>query len=98
MATTNPPAPVSNTNPAPAPEPVGQTQGDVNAWRKLRFLELGFDDEAATLLVSAKDYGAAKSRTGEVKRYSFPLHADRVKKLLDAGKTHHQVIELYVFV
>jgi hypothetical protein len=98
MVPTTPPAPVSNTDPSPAPEAPAQAQGEVNAWRKLRFVELGFDDEAAELLVVALDYGSAKTRNGEVRRYSFPLHADRVKKLLDAGKTHHQVIELYVFV
>lgn len=94
MATTTPPSAAQGTGSEPEVV-VPQTTGTVDNWRKMRFMELGFDEIRAWFLVSATERSTAKDRKGAVHEYVHPLHADRVKRLLNGGMTHEEVIKKF---
>lgn len=64
------------------------------AWRVQCFEDLGFSTEEADLLADAKTYAFVKTKRG-LKAYESPLHHANVAKMLRAGCTYQQVIDIF---
>lgn len=62
-------------------------------WRVSCFEELGFSNSEAKALANVKttDYIITK---GSRKKYETPLHHLKVQKMIEAGQTHADVLDL----
>lgn len=73
------------------------SEGVAFEWRRERYEELGFNSNEAIALASSKSLSTTGGKDNAKKlTWSVPLHWGRVKKALDAGATHTQVLEIFV--
>ncbi len=61
-----------------------------------RFVELGFSEGEAKYLANAKQVRTARSVKGELNKYELPLYHGDIKKMLDDGWTHGQILHAIV--
>jgi hypothetical protein len=64
--------------------------------RAERFVELGFSEGEAKYLANAKKTFSARSAKGELNKYELPLYHGDIKKMLDDGWTHGQILHTMV--
>jgi hypothetical protein len=64
--------------------------------RAERFVELGFSEGEAKYLAVAKQVRSARSVKGELNKYELPLYHGDIKKMLDDGWTHGQILHAMV--
>lgn len=65
------------------------------AWRKSCFEELGFSEHESNALADATVYSIVKTKTGD-KGHESPLHHVNVKRLMEAGASHADILEIYL--
>jgi hypothetical protein len=64
--------------------------------RMERFVELGFSEGEAKYLADAKKVHMARSAKGEQTKCELPLYHGDIKKMLDVGWTHGQILDTMV--
>lgn len=66
-----------------------------HAWRCERYREMGFSEENAAILASARGHKLVSDRGGTPRLWSFPLDWQRVARALAAGCSHELALRVF---